>query len=92
MVMTKLLNLGMDIKDLIIASTWKPAQVIHKPELGNLSVGSAADIAILRIEKGNYGFYDVRGKRMTGDKKVVCELTVLDGVIVYDLNAISFKE
>ncbi|MEP7323687.1 MAG: amidohydrolase/deacetylase family metallohydrolase [Saprospiraceae bacterium] len=92
MVMTKLLNLGMDFKDLVIASTWKPAQVIHKPELGNLSVGSAADIAILRIEKGNYGFYDVRGKRMTGDKKVVCELTVLDGVVVYDLNAISFKE
>ena len=92
MVMTKLLNLGMDFKEIITASTWKPAQVIHKTELGHLSVGAAADIALLKIEKGNYGFYDVRGKRMSGDKKIVCELTILDGAIVWDLNALSFKE
>lgn len=92
MVMTKLLNLGMDIKEIITASTWKPAQVIHRTELGNLSIGSAADVALLRIEKGNYGFYDVRGKRMTGDKKIVCELTLLDGTVVWDLNALSYKE
>lgn len=92
MVMTKLLNLGMDFKEIITASTWKPAQVIHKTELGHLSVGAAADVALLKIEKGNYGFYDVRGKRMSGDKKIVCELTILDGAIVWDLNALSFKE
>ena len=92
MVMTKLLNLGMDFKEIITASTWKPAQVIRKTDLGHLSVGAAADIALLKIEKGNYGFYDVRGKRMAGDKKIVCELTLLDGAIVWDLNALSFKE
>lgn len=92
MVMTKLLNLGMDFKEIITASTWKPAQVIHKTELGHLSVGAAADIALLKIEKGNYGFYDVQGKRMTGDKKIVCEMTLLDGAIVWDLNALSYKD
>lgn len=92
MVMTKLLNLGMNFKEIITASTWKPAQVIHKTDLGHLSVGAAADLALLKIEKGNYGFYDVRGKRMAGDKKIVCELTLLDGDIVWDLNALSFKE
>ncbi len=91
-VMSKLINLGMSFKDIITASTWKPAQVIHKTELGNLSVGNAADIAILKIEKGDFGFFDVRGKRVTGDKKIVCELTVLDGQIVWDLNGISYKE
>ena len=91
-VISKLLNLGLTFNELIAASTWKPAQVIHKTDLGHLSVGAAADIALLKIEKGSFGFYDVLGKRMTGDKRVVCEMTVLDGTVVWDLNAISFKE
>ncbi len=92
MVMTKLLNLGMSFKDVIMASTWKPAQVIKKTNLGNLSIGNAADIAVFRIEKGAYGFNDVNGKRVKGDKKIICELTILDGEVVWDLNSISYKE
>lgn len=91
-VMSKLLNIGMTFEELISASTWKPAQVIHKTEYGHLTPGAVADIALLKIEKGNFGFYDVRQKRMTGDKRIVCEMTLIDGVVVYDLNALSFVD
>ncbi len=92
MVMSKLLNLGLSMNEIIAASTWKPAQVIKRTNLGNLSVGSVADVTLLRIEKGNFGFYDTSAKRMPGDKRIVCELTLLDGNVVWDLNAMSFKE
>ena len=91
-VMSKLLNIGMSFEELIAASTWKPAQVIQKMDLGNLSSGAPADIALLKIEKGNFGFYDVRQKRMTGDRRIVCEMTLVDGAVVYDLNALSFVD
>jgi len=87
--MDKLMALGMDLKGVINASTWKPAQVIKRPELGHLSVGSEADIAILSIRTGKFGLFDPRGNRMETDKKLECQMTIRAGRIVYDLNGIA---
>ncbi|MES3016600.1 MAG: amidohydrolase/deacetylase family metallohydrolase [Bacteroidota bacterium] len=83
------LAMGMKLQDAIKASTWTPAQVIKREELGNLSVGSEADIAVLSIRKGTFGFRDVSGNKQTGTRKLECELTMRAGKIVYDLNAIA---
>ncbi|HMJ61830.1 MAG TPA: amidohydrolase/deacetylase family metallohydrolase [Bryobacteraceae bacterium] len=88
-VMDKFLALGMTVDDVIARSTWNPAREIHHDELGNLSVGSPADVAILRVERGRFGFTDMYGARMDGAQKFVCELTVRNGKVVYDLNGIS---
>jgi len=87
--MSKFLALGMDLKSVINASTWKPAQIINRKELGNLSVGSEADIAILNIRKGKFGLFDYTGYKIEADKKLECEMTVRAGKIVYDLNGIA---
>jgi len=86
--MDKLLVLGMDLKSVIEASTWKPAQMIKHTELGHLSVGSEADIAILKFRTGKFGLYDPRGNKIETDKKLECEMTIRAGRIVYDLNGI----
>ena len=88
-VMSKFLALGMSLDDVIGRSTWNPAKEIHHDELGNLSVGSPADVAVLRLEKGRFGFTDMYGARMDGNSKLVCELTLRDGRVVYDLNGIT---
>lgn len=90
--MSKFLALGMSIDNVIAWSTWNPAREIHHEELGNLSVGSPADVSVLRLEHGNFGFTDMYGARMNGNQKFVCELTVRNGKIVYDLNGISRPE
>ena len=36
-VMSKFLNMGMNLNEVITASTWTPAQVINRTELGHLS-------------------------------------------------------
>ena len=87
--MSKFLAMGMDLKSVINASTWKPAQIINRKELGNLSVGSEADIAILNIRKGKFGLFDYTGYKIEADKKLECEMTVRAGKIVYDLNGIA---
>ena len=88
-VMSKFLNMGMDIQSVIKATTWNPAQEIQRPELGNLSVGTEADVAIFDLREGNFGFFDYTGYKIKGNKKLECELTIRAGKIVYDLNGIA---
>ncbi len=87
--MSKFLALGLTPDQIIARSTWNPAREIHHEELGNLSVGSPADIAVIRLERGDFGFTDMYGARMDGNERFVCEMTVKGGKIVYDLNGIS---
>jgi dihydroorotase len=88
-VMSKFLNIGMTLQQVIAASTWHPAQVIKREELGNMSPGAGADVAVFALQKGKFGYIDSGGFALQGTQKLQCELTVRDGKIVYDLNGIS---
>ena len=88
-VMSKFLNLGESMDQVIAQSTWHPAREIHVEPLGTLTVGAPADIAVLRLDKGKFGFVDTYGARLNGTQKLDCELTVKDGLVVYDENGIS---
>jgi dihydroorotase len=85
-VMSKFLNMGMPLYDVVSCSTWNPARIIHREQLGHLSVGAIADIAILRLDKGQFAFVDSFGARMDGSQNLIGELTVASGRVVYDLN------
>ena len=87
--MSKFLNLGMPLADVVKANTSRAAEVIKRPDLGHLGVGAEADIAVLRLQRGTFGFVDSGGGRMPGDQKLECELTVKGGQVVWDLNGIS---
>jgi len=91
-VMSKFLNMGMSLQDVIARSSWMPAVGIHREDLGHLSVGAHADIAVLNLKEGDFGYTDVRGYKIQGDKKLECELTLLEGKVVWDLNGISMAE
>src|SRR6266487_1894078 len=88
-VMDKFLAMGMSLDDVIGRSTWNPAREIRHEELGHLSVGEPADIAVLRLETGTFGFVDMYGARLRGTQKLTCELTLRDGKVVYDLNGMT---
>jgi dihydroorotase len=85
-VMSKFLNMGMSLYDVVSCSTWKPAQIIRCEQLGHLSVGALADIAVLRLEKSQFAFVDSYGARMDGTQRLAGELTVSSGRVVFDLN------
>jgi dihydroorotase len=87
--MSKFLNMGMPLKDVIRANTARAAEVIKRTDLGHLAEGADADIAVLNLRRGTFGFVDVGGGKLTGDQKLECELTVKGGQIVWDLNGRS---
>jgi dihydroorotase len=91
-VMSKFLALGVPLDNVIAMSTWNPAREIHHDELGNLSIGAVADVSLLRLAHGKFGFTDTYGARMDGTSKLECELTLKGGKVVYDLNGISRPE
>ncbi|MCY0150360.1 amidohydrolase/deacetylase family metallohydrolase [Hoeflea sp. G2-23] len=74
--MSKLLNCGLTLPDVIGMSTSRPALAIRHPELGHLGVGAAADITVLRQVDSNYVFEDVVGATRPG-------VTLLQPVAVY---------
>ena len=88
----KLILLGETIPEVFTQMTANPAHEIKQDQLGNLSVGSVADVAVFSEEHGTFGFFDMFGAKDIGHVKLVCELTIKDGKIVYDLNAIEFDK
>ena len=94
-IISKHLNLGSSLKDVIRMATWNPAQEIKRPQLGNLDAGAEADIAVFRIDEGSFGFVDSAGARNPGNKLMVPEMTLRAGTVVWDLNgraSVDWKE
>jgi dihydroorotase len=88
-VMSKFLIMGLPLDDVIRFSTWNPAREIKQETLGHLSVGAPADVAVLRLENGSYGFVDSFGGRLRAKQRLTNEMTLREGKVVYDLNGIA---
>ncbi len=91
-VMSKFLALGLSVEEIIERTTWNSARAIKQEQLGHLSVGASADIAVLRVEQGDFGFLDMYHARMNGKQRFACEMTLKDGKIVYDLSGLGRPE
>jgi dihydroorotase len=87
--MSKLLVLGIPLEEVVLMSTINPALDIKRPEFGHLSVGAAADVTVLRLAEGDFGLLDGAMYRYPARQKLVCELTVRDGEIVWDANGLA---
>jgi dihydroorotase len=90
--MSKILNIGMPFQELIYRSTVTPAQEIGRPELGHLTIGAEADVAVLKLQEGTFGFVDCGRAKMTGTQKLECLLTVRAGKVVYDPTGLTMPE
>jgi dihydroorotase len=85
--MSKFLVAGMPLQEVIRRSTDTPARAIQRPELGHLSVGAEADVAVLRLLEGDFGYADGARGRLEADRRLICELTLREGRVVWDWNA-----
>jgi dihydroorotase len=88
-VMSKFLALGVPLDDVVRRATWNPAREVKQESVGHLTVGATADIAVLRLEQGRFGFVDSYGARLHGSTRLGCELTLREGNVVFDLNGLT---
>ena len=79
--LSKFLCLGMDLKDVIAATTVNCGSALQRPEYGSLRVGALGDATILSIQKGAFDYVDVTGEHLIGDRKIVSEGVVLKGAM-----------
>lgn len=91
-VMSKFLAMGVPLEDVIRRSTVNPAHEIHRPELGTLSVGEDADIAVLELMKGKFGYIDCGVAKMDASVNLMARMTIRAGRILYDPSGLSMVE
>jgi dihydroorotase len=92
--MSKLMALGLPLREAIRATTSTPAEVIKHPELGHLGVGAIADVALLRVMEGEFGYWDNNTGKVTGKQRLFCEMTLKSGAVAWDWNGrmgVDFK-
>ena len=87
--MSKMLAVGMPLPEVIARSTVAPARQIGRPELGTLSPGAEADVALLALDEGEFGFVDCGGFRQKARQRLLCPLAIRAGGIVYNPNVVS---
>jgi len=88
-VASKFMAIGLSLQEVVADMTSHPAHEIKHDELGNLSEGAIADVAVLSLQKGRFGFTDMVNTRVDGTQKLVAEMTIKDGKIVWDLNGLE---
>ena len=86
-VASKVLNLGVTLDQAIEMLTDHPAREIRRPQLGNLDMGAEADVTVLRLDHGQFGFMDSAGARFEGKQMLACEMTLRKGRVVWDIDA-----
>ncbi|MGH9404850.1 MAG: amidohydrolase/deacetylase family metallohydrolase [Terriglobia bacterium] len=91
-VMSKFLAMGETLEDVIQETTVNPAREIHHTELGTLSVGSDADIAVLQLLHGRFSYMDDGYARQNGNEKLITQMTIRSGAIVFDPYGLSAVE
>jgi len=77
--MSKFLNLGMPLVDIIRAVTATPAKMLGRPDLGDLTVGSTGDATVMRIEDGHFSFTDVLNQTLAGTSRFALDSVVVGG-------------
>ena len=87
--MSKCLAMGMSLQEVIYRSTVTPARAIHRPQLGSLTPGSEADVAILGVLEGNFYYRDCGWACIEAQHRLECAITLRAGEVVWDRHGMT---
>jgi dihydroorotase len=79
-VMSKFLDAGMSLADVIARATVNPSRVFELfRDRGTLNVGAPADLAVLELRQGSFEFVDNFQNKRSGRQRLFPVETVLGG-------------
>lgn len=90
--MSKFLAMGLTLEQVIDRTTAKPAKAIRRTDIGSLTEGGFADIAVFRVAKGRFHYLDSGRARLTADTRLRCVLTIRNGEVVWDTEGLSLTD
>jgi dihydroorotase len=80
-VMSKFLNLGFTLEQVVAMATINPAKIINRAaKLGTLQIGAPADVSLLEVIDGPIEFVDTRNNKRQGKTHIRPAGVVLAGV------------
>ena len=82
-IMSKFVDFGMSLEDVITAATLTPAKLVNRPEIASLAEGTPADISIFRHKRKSVKYSDINGHSFTGSQVLVPMMTFKDGKCMY---------
>lgn len=82
-ILSKYLDMGMKLEDVLYAATGAPARFLARYDLASLAPGSVADISLMRLCEKNVTYTDLAGHEMPGTKVLIPQMTIKSGVVVY---------
>jgi dihydroorotase len=77
--MSKFLNLGMELTEVVRAGTAAPAAALGRSDIGSLAVGAAGDASLLELAEGQFDYRDVLGETRTGHWRLQARGLVVGG-------------
>lgn len=78
--MSKLVHVGMGLRDVIAATTVRPARVLGDArELGSLAPGTVADLTVLEVRQGSWVLEDAEGELETTSTRLVPRMVIRAG-------------
>ncbi len=81
--LSKLMHLGLPFDEVIEKATYNAAKTIKREnQLGNLKIGTTADVAVLELLDGEFEFYDAHDTKFVGTQKINPVLTIREGKIL----------
>src|SRR5512147_1221959 len=80
--LSKFLNLGMSLPDVIVRATTRPARTVRRPDIATLKAGSPADVAVFALVEGAYTFHDVFMNARSGKVRLVSQATIRSGKVM----------
>jgi len=82
-VMSKFLHLGMDLVEVVCLSSTRPAEILGMAdEIGTLREGACGDVAVLRLEEGQFALKDCEAVTEVVRQRLSTVYTVRAGKIV----------
>jgi dihydroorotase len=91
-VMSKFLNMGMTVEQVVERVTVNAARAIRRYDLGGLAEGDVADIAVIAVERGEFVFLDSGRAKLVGDRNLRAALTMRAGKVVWDDDGLATEE
>lgn len=80
-VMSKFLNMGLSLEQVVAMATVNPTKVINRaPKLGTLQIGAPGDVSLLEVVEGPVEFVDTRNNKRLGKVHLKPAGAVLAGV------------
>jgi dihydroorotase len=77
--MSKFLCLGMELIDVIRASTAAPAAALGRTDIGSLQIGAVGDATVLELAEGDFEYRDVLGEARAGRQRLEARGLVVAG-------------